>query len=88
MKDIKEIVTETPDAFLWSDGKTIDVTLEDNTKSFLELLLDYKCIKCDSGVIIGNEKMCRRVDENIRGIEITCKSCGQKWFIHKRFMEF
>ena len=88
MKDTQDIIAEIPDAFLWEDKETIDVTLEDDIKSFLEILIDYKCIKCDNGVIAGNERMCQSIDDNIRGIEITCKSCGQKWFIHKRFPKF
>ena len=89
MKNIKNIIDETPDTFLWDDKETIDITLDDDdNKTFIEILIDYKCIKCGNGVIINNEKMCRGIDDNIRGIEITCKSCAQKWFIHKRFTGF
>ena len=83
-KTIETILEESKDIFLWEDNETLDVVVEDEIKSFIEILIEYKCLKCENNIVIDNEKFCRGIDENVRGIEITCKSCSQKWFIHEK----
>jgi len=86
MKTTENILEEYKDAFLWEDNETIDITIKDDSKTFIENLIDYKCLKCETNVVIGNEKLCQGIDDNVRGIEITCKSCNQRWFIHEKFV--
>lgn len=85
MKNTETILDEVKDSFLWEDKKTIDVIISDESKTFIEMLADYKCLKCDNNIVMGNQHLCRGMDENVKGIEITCKSCDQKWFIHEQF---
>ena len=56
MKDIKNIIAETPNAFLWGDGETVDITLDDeDDKTFIQILIDYKCLVCDNRIVMDNE---------------------------------
>jgi len=89
MKDIKNIIAETPNAFLWGDGETVDITIDDeDDKTFIQILIDYKCLVCDNRIVMDNEKMFREITDNIKGMELKCKSCDQKWFIHKKINLF
>ena len=87
IKTTENILQEFKDtAFLWKDKETIDITIDVNPKKFIETLVSYKCLKCDGDIMAGNEKLCREVSDDVRGIEITCKSCTQKWFIHEKLV--
>jgi len=89
IKTTEEILNEHKDVvFLWKDKETLDVIIEDASKKFIESLINYKCLKCDNDVIAGNERLCTNFNDDVRGIEITCRTCNQKWFIHEKFSPF
>ena len=84
MKKIDEIISENKEnIYLWDDKETIDIVVNDENKTFIEELLEFKCLKCDEDIIKGNEELIQEFTENVNGIQIECNSCNQKLFIHK-----
>ena len=84
MKSIEDILSEIKEkAYLWEDNETIDVEVTDEEKSFVKELIDFKCLKCETNVIVGNENVFDKFDDNVKGARIQCKTCEQKWFIHR-----
>jgi hypothetical protein len=84
MKEIETILTENKDkVYLWGDKETIDVVVDNENKSFIEELLNFKCLKCDANIVNGNEHLINNFTESVSGIKIKCANCQLKMFIHK-----
>lgn len=82
MKKIEEIIKENKDTYLWGDKITIDLIVK-SEKSFLDIINSVKCESCESLLITDNKDILNKIDSNVNGIQIDCKTCKQKWFIHK-----
>ncbi len=83
MKKIEEIL-KTPNTYLWDDEHTVDCCVS-KPLPFIEILHDFKCLSCDSEIMSGNEDLYNSFTDDINGINITCKSCKQQYFIRKPF---
>lgn len=82
MKTIEEILKNNPDVYLWADGKTIDIC-DDSEKEFIKVLSDIDCLKCDTNILTNNQTMITLITPDVKGMNIMCKECGQRYFIHK-----
>ena len=82
MKKIEEIIKENKNTYLWGDKITIDLIITSD-KSFIDLINSTPCQSCGNLLITGNEDILNKIDSNVNGIQIDCKTCKQKWFIHK-----
>jgi transcription elongation factor Elf1 len=85
MKTIEEILSANPNTYMWKDNETVDVTITSD-KPFIDILYSYNCLSCESSIIKGNESIINNVSDTVNGINLTCKSCGQKHFIHKHII--
>lgn len=82
MKKIEEIIKENKNTYLWGDKSTIDLMIN-SEKPFSDIINSSKCEACEGLLITGNEDILNKIDINVNGIQIECKTCKQKWFIHK-----
>ena len=88
MKTTEEVLEEMPErTYLWADGFTIDMLVDNENKSFVKELVDLECLKCGNLLISGNEHLFDGFDGTVKGLGVTCKGCGQKWFVHKPITE-
>lgn len=79
---IENIIKENPtDRYLWEDKKTIDITLHHETKSFIELLLNFECPNCGTAVATVSET--HEFTADVNGLQIECYECDLKMFLHK-----
>jgi hypothetical protein len=86
MKSTEEILEELYEkAYLWEDGNTIDLEVNNKEKSFAREIIDFKCVKCGNNIINDNEHLLQSFTETVKGTKIQCKEkeCEQMWFIHK-----
>ena len=84
MKETEQILEENGDKiYLWEDESTLDLIVDDEEKKFIEEIVNFKCLKCETNIIIGNEEILKNITNDVNGIQITCKKCEQNWFIHK-----
>lgn len=82
MKTTEEVLTQNPGMHIWSDKETIDITVNDETKTFLEELGVFKCPYCDVLISEVNGEKIKAVTDSVFGMNLTCK-CKQKMYIHK-----
>jgi len=83
MKTIEEIL-KTPQTYLWDDKKTIDCGVSSDS-SFIEIMHEFKCLKCDENIMDRNEHLYKSFTETTNAMHITCKSCQQAYFTRKHF---
>lgn len=83
MKPIEQILKENKNTYLWQDKATIDLVIVSDSKSFADDITSMKCEACGNLLITKNEDILNKIDVNVNGVQIECKSCKQKWFIHK-----
>jgi hypothetical protein len=83
MKAIEQIINEYNTTYLWNDGQTIDLLVDTQNKNFIEEMTICKCLRCDSLLANNNTELLKTLNSTVNGINITCKKCRQKWFVHK-----
>lgn len=86
LKSPKEVIEGMKNAYIHEDKETIDIIVDNEDKTFIEELVVYKCLRCETSIIRGNEKLTKIFTDTVNGIQISCNNCKQKFFIHKPIM--
>lgn len=82
IKSIDEVLDISQNIYLWEDNKTLDVCHFEQNSTFNELIQTTRCLRCQTSLILGNEKFLAYMTETVKGIKLTCCKCKQKYFIH------
>lgn len=63
---------------IWDNG-TLDITL-DTEDSLLDCISSFECPVCASMLPVTSDN----INDDIKGMFITCPECGQRYFFHKK----